>query len=357
MADLRDLARIADYIAENKGSQDDAALAKHEMSAYIKKGIANAMSTGDDFWLKRSTYRNIMRNSGGRASKKDRLDFNALLQEAIGDPGRSLHHWQYSEQLCRRAVDLVLQDEAGQAMEPDTNIALLLRPKVLVLTGDDHQLPPTFLNAMEYGRKLESHPSTQAPTPKSEFLEDFVENHPALKGAKHTRRIVIDVPGPAQQDAGSTSRYSDDQLKVIDELVHAILRAAPGCGLSIITGYKDQKRKTNQVLVGDQTEDWNPERASIKASTIDAFQGREYPAVILSFVTIDGAAGKIGFLEDRRRLNVALTRAKDSLFILLDYSNLIKHPKDWALGPEKAGKTVFGKFLLDIQRTKRVVKW
>jgi senataxin len=52
----------------------------------------------------------------------------------------------------------------------------------------------------------------------------------------------------------------------------------------------------------------------ISVSTIDAFQGQEGDLVILSCVRT--SANDIGFVSDMRRLNVALTRAKSSLWIV-----------------------------------------
>ena len=49
--------------------------------------------------------------------------------------------------------------------------------------------------------------------------------------------------------------------------------------------------------------------------TIDGAQGNEYPYVILTLVRCNGT-GKIGFLDDFRRLNVGITRAMKGLIII-----------------------------------------
>ena len=56
---------------------------------------------------------------------------------------------------------------------------------------------------------------------------------------------------------------------------------------------------------------------SIDIATVDSFQGRECDVVIYSTVR-SNAARKIGFLRDYRRLNVALSRARDLLIIVGD---------------------------------------
>lgn len=58
-----------------------------------------------------------------------------------------------------------------------------------------------------------------------------------------------------------------------------------------------------------------------EVDTVDGFQGREKEAVVISLVR-SNSQNEIGFLADRRRMNVALTRARRKLIVIGDSSTL-----------------------------------
>ena len=73
--------------------------------------------------------------------------------------------------------------------------------------------------------------------------------------------------------------------------------------------------------------------ARIDFNTVDGVQGQEKDIVILSCVRgtagTDEGSGGIGFLSDVRRMNVALTRARSSLWILGN-AGALEDNADWA---------------------------
>jgi DNA replication ATP-dependent helicase Dna2 len=61
----------------------------------------------------------------------------------------------------------------------------------------------------------------------------------------------------------------------------------------------------------------------LELSTIDRYQGRDKPVVVVSFVR-SNKKGRVGrLLEDFRRLNVAITRAKCKLVMIGSFSTLM----------------------------------
>jgi superfamily I DNA and/or RNA helicase len=59
----------------------------------------------------------------------------------------------------------------------------------------------------------------------------------------------------------------------------------------------------------------------MRISTIDSFQGQEKETIILSLVRSNDD-NDIGFLKDYRRMNVAITRAKEQLFVIGDSATI-----------------------------------
>lgn len=72
----------------------------------------------------------------------------------------------------------------------------------------------------------------------------------------------------------------------------------------------------------------------IEVATIDGFQGREKEVIVMSLVRSNDNR-EVGFLQDRRRLNVAMTRPKRHLCVVGDLELLagcgVKFLSDWAL--------------------------
>lgn len=85
--------------------------------------------------------------------------------------------------------------------------------------------------------------------------------------------------------------------------------------VAVLTGYGAQRLELERELSGLLL---SLENVDVTCNTVDAFQGREADVAIYS-VTRCNEAGLIGFLRERRRLNVALSRGKIGLVIVGDH--------------------------------------
>jgi len=99
------------------------------------------------------------------------------------------------------------------------------------------------------------------------------------------------------------SRYNDgDEMAVCKALNILKEKNFQECAIGIITFYKGAQAKLAGKFPG------------VEVSTVDGYQGREKEAVII-VTTRNNAEKNIGFLENYRRVNVAITRATN--FVVL----------------------------------------
>jgi superfamily I DNA and/or RNA helicase len=77
--------------------------------------------------------------------------------------------------------------------------------------------------------------------------------------------------------------------------------------IAVISPYDDQKDRLRDQIDAEDVE----------VDTVDGFQGREKEVVFVSLVR-SNTHGEIGFLDDPRRFNVAVTRARRKAVIVGD---------------------------------------
>ncbi|GFW39151.1 DNA-binding protein SMUBP-2 [Trichonephila clavipes] len=252
--------------------------------------------------------------------------------------------------------DLLIIDECSQAMEAACWIPLLLAEKC-ILAGDHHQLPPTILSkkAADAGLKvsmmqrlLDLHGdgikkllTTQFRM--NELIMQFSSQHfynnklvadetvrssvlSDISGVDATditskALMLIDTSGCAMKDQrmdGNGSFGNEGEARVvaihIDRLVRCGLQAS---SIAVITPYKFQVD-----LIRDEVLVHHPE---VDVNSVDAFQGSEKEAVILSLVR-SNEDGEVGFLAEERRMNVAMTRAKKHLAVICDRATVSCDP-------------------------------
>jgi superfamily I DNA and/or RNA helicase len=89
----------------------------------------------------------------------------------------------------------------------------------------------------------------------------------------------------------------------------------------------------------------------IEINTVDSYQGREKEIMIFNCVRSNNIQAaepyqSLGFLVDERRLNVAITRPKNFLFII-GHQNTLKRSPTWSALINSHKKAKNGYFALD----------
>jgi ATP-dependent RNA/DNA helicase IGHMBP2 len=254
--------------------------------------------------------------------------------------------------LADRQFPLLVIEEASQAIEPACWIPLSRAEKV-VFAGDHCQLPPTVISLQAakaglacslperllavhgvaisqlltmqyrmhatlmqfssqefYEGRLVAHASVQ-----SHSLEDLLTENKALNTAPLQ---FIDTAGAGydeSSEAASESLCNESEAELIIKKTQALLDAGlSAADIGIISPYSAQVRLITERLGN----------ASVEVDTVDGFQGREKEVILLSLVR-SNQNGEIGFLQDIRRMNVALTRARRQLIIVGDSATLANH--------------------------------
>jgi superfamily I DNA and/or RNA helicase len=132
----------------------------------------------------------------------------------------------------------------------------------------------------------------------------------------------IDTAGASYDEAtdpDGESRLNVLEAELVLRKVQALLEAGlPPTDLAVIAPYAAQVR-----LLRERSE--AAKLPAIEIDTVDGFQGREKEAVVVSLVR-SNSEGEIGFLEDVRRMNVALTRARRKLIVIGDSATVGNHP-------------------------------
>jgi predicted DNA helicase len=259
-----------------------------------------------------------------------------------------------SRELGSRQYSLAVIDEACQSAEPATWLPLLRADRV-VFAGDHCQLPPTVIapgkdgaalavslmerllalhGADAIGRMLTTQyrmhedimffSSLQfydgrleaAPTVAARLLADL----DGVESSELTTMPIayIDTAGAdfgEEQEPGGGSWRNAEEAKLLVSVVQAHVDAGLSpAAILVVSPYAAQVRDLNDRLEG----------SGVEVTTIDGCQGRENELVLLSLVR-SNPEKSIGFLQETRRMNVALTRARRKLVVIGDSATLSGH--------------------------------
>lgn len=248
-------------------------------------------------------------------------------------------------------------DEAAQALEAACWIPIRKADRV-ILAGDHCQLPPTVKapEALRAGLGhtlmqtiVKNKPDTVSLLKLQYRMNDEIMRFSSewfyggmLQSAPEVKyRSILDFDTPIEwintegldcneefigENYGrinkSEAELSIEQLKGYITKIGRERFLDERIDVGMISPYKAQVQYLRRLVRNDAF--FKPYWQAITINTVDGFQGQERDVILISLVRAN-EEGQIGFLNDLRRMNVAITRARMKLIILGDASTLTRH--------------------------------
>ena len=246
--------------------------------------------------------------------------------------------------------DLVVIDEACQCTESSVWQAFQ-RAERIVMAGDHCQLPPTVLSDQAAAEGMRDSMMQRLIEREGESIfrrltvqyrmNDAIMNFSSnefYEGtlvadhsvAEHRLRdltgvdpipltdqplMFVDTAGSGmneQLEPDGESKLNPGEGKVVLQFARELMEAGVSADqIAIIAPYAAQVRWLRNRM----------DNRDLEIDTVDGFQGREKEVVLIT-LTRSNDRGEIGFLGDKRRTNVALTRAKRKLIVIGDSATL-----------------------------------
>ena len=325
----------------------------------VKEDIQVALKENKKKYAKYSKVESLCKEWQKRVTQGD-----GLLQESIADStlvGATCLGIASLGSDVEINFDWVIVDEAGKATPPEILVPICLGRKI-VLVGDHKQLPPVVDQALLKLQDKERMNINKEDLELSlfEYLERslnddcknildeqyrmnpvigdlisklFYESELVSKTSKEEKTIPLKLYeskplvwlSTAARFDRKEERISDSyrnpcEAKLIFEQLLEIDKELNELKLkketAIIAGYRGQRDSLTRLYESSYKAKFH--NMSIEINTVDAFQGRETDIVFYSVVRSNDD-GKLGFLKDVRRLNVAFSRARELLVVVGDH--------------------------------------
>ena len=264
--------------------------------------------------------------------------------------------------LSRKKFNTLFFDEASQALEAISWIPLLKCNRV-IFSGDHFQLPPvvksekakkggldkTMLDRCTQQKGISTLLNRQyrmhqhiMQFSNNYFYNNQLEADATVKNtllSNHEEFEILNIPIELIDTAGcsfdelqnpetlslSNKGEADIVFKHLDLLLqnYQYSGETTKIDIGIISPYKEQIELLKEKLLTVDVSSFAVNELTVK--TIDGFQGEECDVIYISLVR-SNPSSEIGFLSDIRRMNVALTRAKKKLVVVMDTATIGNHP-------------------------------
>ncbi|KAH0885406.1 hypothetical protein HID58_061502 [Brassica napus] len=258
------------------------------------------------------------------------------------------------------SIELLVVDEAAQLKECESVAALQLPGlRHAVLIGDEYQLPAMVHNEecerAKFGRSLferlvllghnkhllnvqyRMHPSISR-FPNKEFYGGRITDAEVVQESIYQKRFLqgnmfgsfsfINVGRGKEEFGDGNSPKNMVEVAMIAEIISNLSKVSRerrmNVNVGVISPYKGQVRAI-QERVGSLS---SGQLLTLNVRSVDGFQGGEEDIIIISTVRSNGN-GKVGFLSNRQRANVALTRARHCLWVVGNETTLALSGSIW----------------------------
>lgn len=328
---------------------------RNELANYKKRADEMRRLAGKykrSFGKEERTQRDLLYKEAKALSTEARLLEEYMIEDILqmADVITATPVGLQTKYLENRRFSTVVMDEAAQALLPAALIPLIKADK-LIMAGDPYQLPPTVksLEAQKGGLQTTLMDICLKKIPESfclltvqyrmhEHIMQFSNRwfykhkltaHPtvanrslAFSNDRFPPFLFIDTAGTGfeeQLNVETQSLFNGGEIELVKKILTELFDSSTEGkipSIAVIAPYREQVVKLQQVLYEQL---YNKPLLSI--DTIDSFQGQEKDVVIVSLVR-SNQRGEIGFLQDYRRMNVAMTRAKKCLIMIGDSATL-----------------------------------
>lgn len=260
--------------------------------------------------------------------------------------------------LERKHFSTVFIDEAAQGLEPACWLPVSKADRV-ILAGDHCQLPPTIksfdaakagLSVTLFEKAIQRNKADTLLTKQYRMHKDIMEfpsrhfygNQLQAHSEVENWSIFpddqpiefIDTAGCGffeQTNPESKSSMNPEEMDILFKHLQAYMDSSIALNMQenivdigIISPYKAQVTLI-QENIKNLWDDYPSFQKKIAVNTIDSFQGQERDIIYISLVR-SNEKNEIGFLNDTRRMNVAMTRARKKLVIIGDSATIGSFP-------------------------------
>ena len=255
---------------------------------------------------------------------------------------------KYYEVLQHIKPKIVIVEEAAEVLEGHIVTSLSEECEHLILIGDHKQLRPSpavYQLAKRYNLDISLFERMINNKVTYECLEyqhrmrpeisqiirlfypnlkdhDLVLTKPDIRGVL-SNVFFISHSYPEDEDEGSTSHSNEYEAQFLVALCRYLLKQEyEPSQITVLTTYSAQMLKLQRLMPKDS------EFGGVTITVVDNYQGEENEIILLSLVR-SNASNRVGFIKTENRVNVALSRARNGLFVIGNFEAFAEVAEIW----------------------------